>query len=143
MSKKKEDLIDVIYSLKSKLGSVLLHEKLKSLDKSYLHLEKERHKDAIFECVCDTIGITVEEVKSSKKNNSNPKIQQSITIISFLLKEQLGITQETIAFIFGLDKSNICKRISYFKNLKRESKIDVQLLEIYDAIVSKLKKIGY
>ena len=143
MSKKKEDLIDIIHSLKIKLGTIGLHEKLKHLDRSYLHLEEERHKQAIFKSVCDAIGISVEEVKSSKKNNSNQRVQQAISIISVLLKQQLGVTQETIAFMFGLDKSNICKRISSFKKLKRESKIDVQTLELYDEILGKLKLMGY
>jgi cell division septal protein FtsQ len=143
MKKNKEDLIDVIHSLKIKLGSVQLHEKLKELDRSYLHLDEERHKEAIFKHVCSSIGVSVQEVKNSKKNNSNPKIQQSISFISVLLQQQLGITQETIAFIFGLDKSNICKRISYVKKLDKECKIDKQVIEIYDTVLDKLKKDGY
>lgn len=140
VKKKPLDLLDTIHSLKQKLGTKLLTDKLKELDLIHGDYNEESIKKLVIREVCAVIGITEEYMLDRKLYSSDEKKKNAITFASTILFDHFQFDLGRISAMFNMERSNICKRKNYLKSLDRSNRIDVQTTSIYDKVIDNLVK---
>lgn len=137
---KEKDILDAIYSLKKKLGTKALTEKLNELDLIHGESGQELGKRLVIEEVCQVIGITKDYLLDRKLYTSDEKKKNAITFVSAILFDYFDYELDQIGALFNMESSNICKRKNYLKSLDRTNRIDVLTTSIYDSIIENLQK---
>ena len=138
MSNNKEpaDLLDRIISLKNKIGTNLLQEKLDELDLQY---DKDYIFNTVVEEVCAVVGIEKKNLLDNAIRSRDDKRQMSINYTCLILHELCGFTLKKITLIFNIHISNASRRICNMRKMNPNNKVDAKYVEEFNLITANLK----
>jgi len=132
------DLIDTLYRVKNKIGTSLLHEKLKEIESLYSDDYPQMIREAVIKEVCDMLEVRRQDVLKREPQKRHERHSMALDFICAILSEYCKFDLKEIGIIFDYSVSNISRRITYIKKLDRMNKIDIQTAVLYDEIVNNL-----
>jgi len=134
------DFLELLVSLKKKIGMPLLRTKIEELDLLYCTQDEEEIKSKVIDEVSLVVGIDKAYLLDNSLRSRDDKKQMSINYICTLLKDKFGFDLKKIKVIFKIHESNVSRRICMVRSMSPENKVDAKFTKEYNTILENLIK---
>ena len=139
-AQRQEDLFDLMYSLKNKLGITKLIKVIYDLDKKHLDRDEEKIVESVIVEVCTVLDVDTVYILDKLAHSRDEQKHMGVNFVCTILKDEFDFTLKKIKAIFGIHESNVSKRINSIRNLDPKNKIDVKQTVLYDRVLKNLKE---
>ena len=140
MQQRKKDIpiLDRILSLRNKMGEKKLAAKLAELENSIP--DKNNTANNIVAEICNVVGCP-DIIKSPPKRwTHDDKTKQALSFSIIILRDHFEFSIQDLLGIFDFHRSYFYKFYDQVKELNPNSKVDKEVLLVYDTVVGSLKE---